>query len=77
MFLNISAANELAAAASDAVELLTAVDSALDGGASRDSAAALAAALDSASAALTRAWLRLKGTEKSPAIRYAWKEILS
>jgi hypothetical protein len=67
--LNISAANELAAAASDATELLTADASDFDGGASRESAAALAAALDSAKAALTRAWPRLNGTEKSPAVR--------
>jgi hypothetical protein len=69
MPLNKSAVNALAAAASDEPPLLPPVASDFDGGASRASAAALAAALDSASAALTRAWLRLKGAEKSPATR--------
>lgn len=70
MLLNKSAANTLAAAAASAEPpLLPAADSDFEGGASRASAAARAAAFDSARAALTRAWLRLKGAEKSPADR--------
>ena len=69
MLLKKSAVKALAAAASEGPLLLFPVASDLDGGASRASAAALAAALDSASAAFTRAWLRLKGDEKSPAAR--------
>ncbi len=70
MLLNNSAASTpAAAAASDDPPALPPCASDFDGGASRASAAALAAALDSAIAALTRAWLRLKGEEKSPAAR--------
>ena len=68
MLLNMSAANE-EAAASVAPAFFPETGSDFEGGASRESAAALAAALDSASAAFTRAWLRLKGEEKSPAER--------
>ncbi len=68
MLLNMSAAKE-EAAASAVPDFLPAAGSDLDGGASRESAAALAAALDSARAAFMRAWLRLKGDEKSPAER--------
>ncbi len=68
MLLNMSAAKE-EAAASAAPDFFPEAGSDLDGGASRESAAALAAALDSASAAFMRAWLRLKGDEKSPAER--------